>query len=336
MTSDAGILKELYRVGADGISGAALAEHMQVSRAAIWARIEELRRVGFVIEASPHLGYRLLESPDRLLGDDLKARLGPVRVIGREVQVFRETASTNELVERLARDGVAEGAVVIAEEQSQGRGRLGRTWVSPAGQSILMSVLLRPNLGPQEVTQLTIMAATAITRAIQRVSGVRAAIKWPNDVVMGRLKLAGVLTEMNAEPERVRHVVLGMGLNVNQERDDFPPELRDQSSSVRLQAGQPCSRASLAVALLEELDRDYSRVLEGRFMEVATEWKALCSTLGQTVRVQMEGAALVGCAEAIDDAGALLLRTADGKLRRIVGGDVTLDKGTSPSSGVRR
>ena len=325
MTSDAKILRELYRVGDGGISGALLAERMDVSRAAIWARIEELRKLGFEIEASPHHGYRLLQSPDLLIGDDLMARLNSVQVIGRQIQVFRETASTNELAERLGRDGVDEGAVVISEFQTKGRGRLGRRWVSPGGKGLLMSVLLRPALRPPEATRLTAIGAIAVVRAIERCSSLRPSIKWPNDVMLGPGKLAGILTEMNAETDRVRYLILGIGLNVNQTESDFPGELQGISSSLKIATGKDVDRAVLTAAVIEELDRYYAMVLSGEFAKVAAEWQQKCSTLGCQVSVQFGGALVRGMAEGIDDDGALLVRSSSGIVHRITGGDVFLD-----------
>src|SRR3989441_7431984 len=184
MTTDAQILSALRSDENGGVSGAELSEQLGVSRAAIWARIEELRKLGYEIEASPHLGYRLLDSPDVLHADDLLSRLGKTKVIGRDIRVFQETTSTNDVVEKLARDNVKEGVVVFAESQTRGRGRLGRKWVSPAGKGLWFSVLLRPDLRPQEATQLTVVAATALWRAIHAETGIRAEIKWPNDILI--------------------------------------------------------------------------------------------------------------------------------------------------------
>src|SRR5436309_3702377 len=167
MTTDAQILSALRSPENDGVSGAELSQQLGVSRAAIWARIEELRRLGYDIEASPHLGYRLLSAPDVLHADDLLARLGKTKIIGRDIRVFERTTSTNDVIEKLARDGVKEGVVVFAEAQTKGRGRLGRKWMSPSGKGLWFSILLRPDLAPQAATQLTVVAATALFRAIR-------------------------------------------------------------------------------------------------------------------------------------------------------------------------
>ena len=326
MTTDAQILTALRAAENGGVSGAYLSERLGISRAAIWARVEELRKLGYDIEASPHLGYQLRNDPDLLNEDDLLARLGEPGVIGREIQVFQETTSTNDLAERLARDGVKEGAVVFAESQTRGRGRLGRKWTSPAGRGLWFSVLLRPKLRPTEATQLTIAAATALWRAIQIETGLRPEIKWPNDILMRGKKLAGILTEMSAEPDRIRHIILGVGVDVNLTANEFPAEVRKVATSLRVELGKPIPRAQLATAILRELDRDYARVCSGHFSEVADEWEEHCTTIGQQAVITVGDRRIRGCAESLDDDGALLLRTEHGHLERIIGGDVTLEK----------
>ena len=323
MTTDAKILSAL-RANSEGVSGAQLAEELAISRAAVWARIEELRQAGYEIEAGPHFGYRLVSSPDALHADDLLARLGKTRVIGRDIRVFEETTSTNDVIEKLARDGVKEGVVVFAESQTKGRGRLGRKWVSPTHQGLWFSVLLRPELSPQETTQLTVASATALRRAVKTVTGLRVDIKWPNDLLIGGKKVVGILTEMSAEVDRVRHVILGIGVDVNQEI--FPPELRKLATSLKLESGGEICRAELATEMLRELDVDYARICGGDFSAVADEWEAACATIGRNVSVQMGSRLIRGSAESLDDDGALLVRTEHGHLERIIGGDVTLEK----------
>jgi len=325
MTTDAKILSAL-RANHDGVSGADLAEQLSISRAAVWARIEELRRVGYEIEAGPHFGYRMVDEPDVLLADDLLARLGKTRVIGRDIRVFEQTTSTNDVIEKLARDGVREGVVVFAEAQTRGRGRLGRRWLSPGRKGLWFSILLRPALRPQEATQLTVVSATALRRAIQQQTGLPAEIKWPNDILIGGKKVAGILTEMSAELDRVRHAILGIGVDVNLGAGEFPPELRRLATSLRIESGRAVSRAELAAVILRELDADYARMGGGSFMKVADEWEAHCQTMGRNVTIQIGERKIRGRAESLDEAGALLLRTEHGRLERIIGGDVTLEK----------
>jgi len=162
------------------------------------------------------------------------------------------------VVEKLARDGVKEGVVVCAESQTRGRGRLGRKWISPARKGLWFSILLRPDLSPQMTTRLTVASATALRRAIKLQTGCSPEIKWPNDILMGGKKVAGILTEMSAELDRVRYVILGIGVDVNLTANDFPPDLRKIATSLRIETGKPASRAELAVNIFRELDRDYA------------------------------------------------------------------------------
>jgi BirA family biotin operon repressor/biotin-[acetyl-CoA-carboxylase] ligase len=324
VTVDAQILSALRSAGERCVSGAELSECLGISRAAVWARIEELRTLGYEIEASPHQGYKLCAMPDVLHADDLMSLAAPNRVIGRDVQVFQETSSTNDAVERLARDGVAEGAVVFAESQQKGRGRLGRRWISPAGKGLWFSVLLRPNLRPQEATQVTVLAATALARALRQHGDFRPAIKWPNDILVRERKLAGVLTELAAEIDRIRYVILGIGVNVNVA--EFPVEIRSNATSLQIECGGPVRRADLAATVLRELDADYDRLSRGQFARIAEEWAAQCTTLGRRVSIRLGERIVHGRAESLDESGALLLRTEHGHLERIVGGDVTLEK----------
>jgi len=321
---DAEILKAL-RNPPGAVSGAELSQKLGVSRAAIWARIRELRSLGYEIEAGPHFGYRLVDSPDLLHGDDLIARLGAVRVIGREIQVFGETSSTSDIVEKMARDGAGEGVVVFAESQTKGRGRLGRLWISPARKGLWFSILLRPDLRPQDTTRIMVASGTALRRAIVSVTGLDAGIKWPNDILVNGRKVAGILTELHAELDRVQYVVLGIGVDVNLSAADFPQALRGQATSLKIELGRSLSRPELAVAILRELDREYGRVLEGSFPEVADEWVEHCVTIGQNVRLASGGRQLSGRAEALGDDGALLLRSEHGRVERILAGDVVIE-----------
>ena len=325
MTTDAKILSAL-RAHPNGVSGAQLAEQLAISRAAVWARMDDLRQAGYNIEAGPHFGYRLVSSPNALHADDLLARLGTTKVVGRDIRVFEETTSTNDVIEKLARDGVKEGVVVFAESQTKGRGRLGRKWMSPTHKGLWFSVLLRPNLRPQEATQLTVISATALRRAIKTVTGVTVEIKWPNDLLIGGKKVVGILTEMSAEVDRVRHIILGIGVDVNQDAAEFAPELRSIATSLKLASGEEICRAELATEILRELDVDYARVCAGKFSVVADEWEAACVTIGKNVTVHTGDLKFRGRAEALDDDGALLVRTEHGLLERVIGGDVILEK----------
>ena len=326
MSLDARILKALRAADDDAVSGTELSQRLGVTRSAIWGRIEELRCLGYDIEASPHLGYRLLDTPDALHADDLISRLGKTQVIGRDIHVFQQTTSTNDVIDKLARDGVQEGSVVFAEAQSRGRGRLGRKWLSPARKGLWFSVLLRPDLRPQDTTQLTVASATALRRAIQAHTGLKPEIKWPNDLLVCGKKVAGILTELHGELDHVKYVIVGIGVNVNLSPGDFPPEVRKAATSLKMELGKPVRRPELAVAILRELDQDYARITTGRFAAVADEWEAHCTTLGHQVIIRTGVGQMRGRAESLGEDGALLMRTDHGHLERIVGGDVTLEE----------
>jgi BirA family biotin operon repressor/biotin-[acetyl-CoA-carboxylase] ligase len=323
---DTVILAAMRASGASGASGAELAKQLGVSRAAIWARIEELRKLGYDLGASPHHGYVLRGCPDALHADDLHARLGQSQVVGREIRVLKETNSTSDVVDKLAHDGVAEGVVVFAESQTQGRGRLGRRWLSPPGKGLWYSVLLRPNLSPLAATQLTVISAVAVARAIERETGLRPGIKWPNDIMFGNRKCAGILIELSTDIDHIRHAVLGIGVDVNLAPADFPAELRDVATSLRAEAGQDVDRPALAAAMLRELDYVYARLREGDFHQVGDEWMRRCSTLGRRVTLKIGDRTVQGVAEALDDEGALVVRNDHGHVERILGGDVTMQR----------
>lgn len=326
MSVDARILHALHTASPEAISGAELSYTLRVSRAAVWARIEALRQLGYDIEASPHQGYRLVSAPDVLHADELAWRLPQNRTVGRDIRVFEQTTSTNDVIEKLAQAGAKEGAVIFAESQTQGRGRLGREWQSPARKGLWFSVLLRPNLSPQAATQLTVASAAAVRRAIETQSGLKTEIKWPNDILVGGKKVAGILTELSAELDRIKYVLVGIGVDVNLTVQDFSPELRPHATSLRIELGKPVDRVELAAAVLQQLDREYARVLAGEFSAVADDWEKHCTTLGQRLVVHLGARRLCGRAEALGEDGALLLRTEHGHLERIVGGDVRVEK----------
>ena len=324
--SPAAQLLAALRVHPEGVAGTDLCQQLGVTRAAVWSHIELLRAAGFEIIASPHRGYQLVSKPDALLAVDLQSRLATGQVIGNVIRVLPQTTSTNDEAGRAALEDHPEGLVIFAESQSAGRGRMGRRWSSPAGRGLWFSVLLRPSLAPSECTQLTAASANALVRAIQSTTGITPEIKWPNDLLIKGKKIAGILTEMSAELEHVRSVVLGIGIDVNQTASEFPADIRNIATSLKLATGKSVSRADLAEAVLHELDREYARILAGDFAAVAEEWAGYCTTLGKLATIDMGTRRVRGRAEALDENGALLLRTEHGRIERIIGGEVTLTK----------
>ncbi len=322
---DEEILKSFYENPETFLSGEDIARQLGLSRTAIWSHIQELKEAGLPIEAVPNLGYRLAGQSTRLIAADIKARL-QTRIIGREVLVFRQTDSTQALVEQLARDQAAEGLVVFAESQKKGRGRLGRKWVSPAGTGLWFSILLRPQWRPDEVTRLTVMAAVAVARVLETETGLDVDIKYPNDLMIHGKKICGILTEMKTEVDLVQYAILGIGVNVNATTQDFPAEAGPAASSLRIEAGRSFGRPELAAKILETLDDGYHQIRTGHFVKISEEWSERCTTLGKRITVDCGKRKISGMAYAIDDDGSLLVKTASGAVETLRGGDIIMEK----------
>lgn len=313
------ILNALKSRQGEHISGEEMSRLAGVSRTAIWKEIEKLRGEGYKIIAQPHEGYRLVEVPDRLTAQELTWNLQTKR-IGRKVHAYDTTDSTMDVAHRLAAAGEPEGSVVVAEGQNQGRGRVGRRWLSPKGKGIYASILLRPSLPLADVSQVTLTAAVAVAKAVEFSTSVRPQIKWPNDLLVKGRKLAGILTELNAEVNRVHYVVLGIGLNVNTPANQLPAH----STSLLEETGKPVERIDLARALLTELDRCYDRFLAGKRESILEEWRRYADFLGSRIRVALPGRTVDGQAMDIDANGALLVRTDTGMIESISAGDVLI------------
>ncbi|TLM65735.1 MAG: biotin--[acetyl-CoA-carboxylase] ligase [Deltaproteobacteria bacterium] len=316
------ILNLFRQASAGYVSGARLSEVLGVSRTAVWKQIEQLRQLGYRIEAIPSRGYRLCDVPDLPLAEELRSGLA-TRRIGREIRYLAETDSTNRQAYALGEAGADEGLVVIADRQSAGKGRMGRTWASPPGVNLYVSILLRPPLPPQAAPQLTFISTLAVSRAIAAVSGLAPTHKWPNDVLIDGRKVAGLLNELSAESDRIRFVVLGIGVNLNMTAEQFPADLRMPATSLLLAGGRPVPRALFARTLLEELDALYAEFLLHGPAPLLAAWEERCDLVGKPVEVDEGGSGLVrGTVSGIDRDGALLLTLADGSTARILAGDV--------------
>jgi len=319
------VLAFLAEAGDEFVSGEAISDKLGLSRAAVWKHVNALRSQGYRIEAVPARGYRLLEIPDRLGELEVRPLLN-THDVGQALHWYEEVGSTNDVAKELADEGALHGEVVIAERQSAGRGRRGRSWSSPPRKNLYLSVVLRPDLPPARAPEVTLLAAVAVCQAVRRAGVASAAIKWPNDVLASGRKLAGVLTEMAAEVERVQWLVVGIGVNVNAAADDFPDELRELATSLLIERGDPVPRALFAAALLTALEEWLDRHAAEGFAPVRAAWREMSDTLGREVRVRVGSADLVGLAEDVDETGALLVRTASG-LERVVAGDVEMLRG---------
>jgi BirA family transcriptional regulator, biotin operon repressor / biotin---[acetyl-CoA-carboxylase] ligase len=244
------------------------------------------------------------------------------RRLGTRVHYFSEIGSTNAYAKRFAEQGAGEGEIVLAEAQTRGRGRLGRPWVSPPFVNLYFSVILRPQLPPIHAPQITLMAAVALADTISRFNGSPPAIKWPNDILVGGKKLAGVLTESACDSGRIAFVILGVGVNLNYPAAAMPDEIRERATSmITLTRTRICREAFLR-RLIQDLDRCYGELQEGGFASLALRWEAFFGLRGKKVRAEMIGEVLIGTAKGIDRDGALIIEDEQGKQHRIVAGDV--------------
>jgi len=299
-----------------------LAGQLAAPLVTIEARLAELRGAGFEFDERPGLGFRLLRSPDRLIADDLFARLGPCALV-REIIVFNETGSTNDYATQRGRQGAPGGLAVFAERQTAGRGRFGRTWESASHCGLWFSLLLRPTVPIAIWPRLTTWAAASLAGAIENSLGLSAAIKWPNDIYLGHRKVAGILAESGTDANNQPFAVVGIGVNVNHELRDFPRELEDKAGSLRMATGRVIDRPTLAAALLREMDARLPQ-MSADFPRIVAEVTRRSLLLGRWVQLRAGHTILEGRAESLDADGHLLLRKTDGSLSRLTAGEVTV------------
>lgn len=312
----------LLRESPGFVSGQEICRRLGITRSAVWKHVKALRRQGFSIQGVTSQGYRLDPEAEGL-GVLALDQARPGRRLGKVVVFRQETGSTNEEARWLARRGAEEGTVVVAEAQAEGRGRLGRGWVSPARVNLYLSVILRPALPPANAAWFTLLAAVELCRTVRGLYGLEPTIKWPNDLLLEGRKAAGILAEMEAEVDRVRFIVLGIGVNLNMTRDLFPHRPLYPATSVSLVLGRTVNRAAFARRLIENLDRGYEGFLRDGPGPVRDAWMALAAhRVGDRVDVSAPGGTVRGRFLGIDDAGAMILEGPGGGERVVHMGDV--------------
>jgi BirA family biotin operon repressor/biotin-[acetyl-CoA-carboxylase] ligase len=322
------ILDTLRRASGHSCSGQKLSGELGVSRAQIWKHVETLRRRGYEIHAEAGDGYRLDAAPDRLYAEELAVGL-TTRWLAREIHHLDSTDSTNRVALDLARAGAAHGVTVVAEAQTAGRGRLGRSFFSPAYQNLYTSIVLRPDVSLAAAPAFILAAAIAVadTVAASLGSDRDLEIKWPNDVLLGGLKTSGILMELGAEAARIEYLVLGIGVNLNVDRRQFPGEFRDLATSLASHGGRPIDRIGFTRELYTNLEATLDACAEGGFEAVRGRFEDRFEMRGRTVRVkQLDGRELRGTALGIDSDGALRLARDGGGEFRVIAGDVTIVK----------
>jgi len=318
------ILQELKNHAGHYISGEEISGILQVSRTAVWKCINQLKDMGYVIESQTKKGYRLLESPDSLLPQEMKGNIN-TEVIGQNLAFFEQVDSTNLYAKRIAEGGFLDGTVIMADEQLNGRGRMGRNWVSPKGKGIWMTIMLKPKINPADASKVTLLAACAVCKAIEEISGLYTKIKWPNDIVLNGKKLCGILTEMSAEIDEINYLIIGIGVNVNIELEDFPKELQAIATSIKIEKGDEVIRKELAAAIINNFERYYKCFIKtGSIKDYINEYKERSAILGKEVRVTSSTLEIQGTVVDISEDGQLQLELQDGTIKEIISGEVSV------------
>ena len=323
MKKDDRILELFKKSRHSFLSGEEISHSLGISRQALWKHIEKFREIGYIIEAVPHLGYKLLEVPDKILVPEIRWNL-KTKLIGKEIYFYESVGSTNNIAYELAEEGAGEGTVVIANEQTKGKGRLGRSWVSPGGGGIYLSCILRPDILPNEVPKITLVAAVSAVKAIRKFLNLEGLIRWPNDILISDRKAGGILTELKEELDRVNFVILGIGINVNTLKSELPKggtSLKEESKS-----SKDFSRVEFVKILLEMLEKEYMKFKKDGFSTIRNELKSYSCALGRYVSVTTSGGRrrFHGKAVDINENGGLVVKLEDGSQKTFLSGDVVL------------
>ncbi len=318
-----------------------MSRKLGISRTAIWKHIQTLKGEGYKIVSQKRLGYSLISVPDLLLPYEIERGL-KTKILGKRIYHFREIGSTNDFAIELVRKGIEEGAIVVAETQAKGKGRLGREWSSPFG-GLWLSIILKPKILPTQAPRMTVIAALGVAKTIRKLYSLKALIKWPNDVLIrskvgtiranGRMrkkgsrvfkKVCGILTEMSAEQDTVNYVVIGIGANLNIDIKKFPIEFRKNTTSIEKELSHKIDRVEFTKRTLEEIENFYLLFKKRGFAPILKEWKKISATLGKGIKAVSGRRIIEGKAIDIDSDGALIIETKEGKQEKILAGDVTL------------
>ena len=305
----------------DFISGQEISEKLGVSRQAVWKSINALKEKGYEIQSVTNRGYRLVSSPNYLNESSLKSLLHN-KIIGKNLIVLDSVDSTNDYLKKLGNEGCENGTVVAAREQTRGKGRLGRTWQSKKDDGIAFSVLLRPNVAPSEVSAITPLAGLAVCKAIREYTKLDCVIKWPNDIIIGRKKLVGILTEMSAEFDAVEYVITGIGINVD--HTSFPEEIAFKATSLLLETGRHIDKNEFLACVLEHLENEFVKNNLELTPTALSEYTDLCATVGRSVTFQRGTRRISGMAVGVSEHGELKVMMSDGTISLVNSGEVTV------------
>lgn len=316
------ILEILRKRAPEPVSGEELSTLLEVSRTAIWKHIQVLKNNGYIIDSVPKKGYILQSAPDSLRPEEVVTRL-ETKWLGHSINYDESVTSTNEVAKKLANAGCENGLVCIAEEQVGGKGRLARGWFSPYARGIWFSVVLKPPFMPSEASKCTLLAAVAVVRAINEYTGVKAGIKWPNDILIDGKKMVGILTEMNAEFGHINYIVIGTGININIPKENLSDDLKDIVASLADVTVKKINRAELLALILKNMEEFYELALAEGFGPILDEWRWWSTTLGKEVKVVAPNETYIGKALDIDEEGLLIVDRGGEKVK-VIAGDVSI------------
>ncbi|HEY2421303.1 MAG TPA: biotin--[acetyl-CoA-carboxylase] ligase [Neobacillus sp.] len=317
------LLDAFTAAGDSYLSGQYLAELIGCSRTAVWKHIMELRKDGFELEAVRRKGYRIVKTPEKITADEIRFGL-KTEFIGKNIHYQESVESTQKIAHHLSFEDAPEGSVVIAEEQLSGRGRMDRKWHSPKFTGIWMSLIIRPNIPLHKAPQLTLLTAVAVVQAIEEMTNLTPEIKWPNDILINGRKTTGILTELQAEADQIHSIIIGIGMNVNQKKEDFPLELQGTATSLFIEKGEEVPRAQLIRIVLKNFETLYLLYLEKGFTPIKLLWESYAVSIGKQIRARTLTNTIEGIALGITDEGVLKIQDSNDEIHHVYSADIEL------------
>ena len=305
------------------VSGQEICELLGVSRTAVWKNINQLKEEGYEIEAVQNRGYILKQTADSLSEFEIKSEINGCEWFARDIYFYDEIGSTNDECKKLAEEGAKHGTLVVAEKQTKGKGRRGRSWESPKGTGIWMTLLLRPDIEPYNSSGLTLVTAMAINKAVQEITGLDAKIKWPNDIVVNGKKVTGILTEMSAQLEMINYIVIGIGINVNTE--EFSQDIAKMASSLKIESGKTIKRSSIIALFGKYFEQYYAKYIKTQDMSLLIdEYNKELINVDRQIKVLSKENSYTGIAKGINRHGELIVETENKELKNVVAGEVSV------------
>ncbi|RDW22065.1 biotin--[acetyl-CoA-carboxylase] ligase [Oceanobacillus chungangensis] len=303
------------------ISGQLLSDELQISRSAIWKHMKELEKDGYQIEGKSNKGYRIISYPDKLSENTIRWGL-ETNWIGKSIIHKESTTSTQHIAHDEARNGAAHGTIIIADEQTNGKGRMNRSWFSTKGKGMWLSIILRPKISPLQAPQLTLLTATVLADVLHSYCNVQPLIKWPNDILLHDKKIVGILTEMQAEQDIINYIVIGIGLNVNQSKDDLPEEISHRATSLLIETEKEHSIKALIQEILTTFEKSYDQYIKNGFPEIKQKWESYGFKIGEEITIKTLKDHFRAIFLGIEEDGALRIKRMDGSIEKLYSAEI--------------